>query len=179
MIEIVESPVIAGVKLVKLRPFGDERGSFIEMFRKEWFPERSWERVQTNRSESAAGVLRGLHYHKHQVDYWHVIRGRVQVGLADLRRSSPTFRAAYLLTMAASDHLGLFIPCGVAHGFLALEETTLSYVVDNYYDGSDELGVAWNDPAFGLEWASSEPVISKRDQNNRRLDQIDPADLPQ
>jgi dTDP-4-dehydrorhamnose 3,5-epimerase len=56
----------------------------METFRKVWFPQRSWDIVQTNRSDSKAGVLRGLHYHHEQVDYWIVLRGRIRVGLADL-----------------------------------------------------------------------------------------------
>ena len=84
MTEIVESGHIAGLKIARLTAFGDERGRFLETFRKDWFPERSWEIVQTNRSDSRAGVLRGLHYHFQQVDYWYVPRGRIRVGLADL-----------------------------------------------------------------------------------------------
>ena len=63
---------IDGIKYVHLRGFGDERGRFMETFRREWFPERSWDMIQANRSDSVAGVLRGLHYHFHQVDYWYV-----------------------------------------------------------------------------------------------------------
>ncbi|MCB0143185.1 MAG: dTDP-4-dehydrorhamnose 3,5-epimerase family protein, partial [Caldilineaceae bacterium] len=88
MAEITNSTKIVGVKFVALRAFTDERGFFMETFRKEWFPERSWDIVQTNRNFSKAGVLRGLHYHHHQVDYWCVMAGTMRVGLADLRPSS-------------------------------------------------------------------------------------------
>ena len=97
MTEIVASTEIAGVKFAHLRAFGDERGRFMETFRKAWFPERSWEIVQANRSDSKAGVLRGLHYHFHQVDYWYCPFGIARVGLADLRRSSPTYGASQVL----------------------------------------------------------------------------------
>jgi dTDP-4-dehydrorhamnose 3,5-epimerase len=76
------------------------------------------------------------------------------------------------------DQLGLFIPIGVAHGFLALTDATLTYVVDNYYDGRDEFGVAWNDPDLGLDWGTSTPTISPRDQANPRLRDIPAAALP-
>lgn len=89
---LTESGLIHGVINVQLQPYGDERGRFTEFFRREWFPQRDWRHVQSNRSDSRAGVLRGLHYHFNQVDYWYVISGRLRVGLADLRRSSPTFR---------------------------------------------------------------------------------------
>lgn len=167
---IKESTHIAGVYIAQLRPFADERGRFIETFRKEWFPQRTWNVIQSNRSDSKAGVLRGLHYHHHQVDYWYVQFGRIRAGLFDLRPSSPTYRAAQTLVMG--DELGLFIPIGVAHGFLTLEDATLTYVVDNYYDGRDELGVAWNDPDVGLDWGVTKPVLSPRDQNNPRLRDI-------
>ena len=87
---IQESAQIAGLYTVHIPVFADERGRFMETFRVEWFPQVSWARLQTNRSDSVTGVLRGLHYHHHQVDYWYVPRGSVRVGLADLRPSSPT-----------------------------------------------------------------------------------------
>ena len=90
MAHIIASDRIDGIKLAHLRPYRDDRGWFIETFRKEWFPERTLEIIQTNRSYSKAGVLRGLHYHFRQIDYWYVVNGKIRVGLADLRRSSPT-----------------------------------------------------------------------------------------
>ena len=69
MPEIIPSTQINGVQFVKLRAFEDERGYFMETFRKEWFPQRQWDRIQTNRNFSKAGVLRGLHYHHHQVSF--------------------------------------------------------------------------------------------------------------
>ena len=116
---LTESGLIHGVINVQLQPYGDERGRFTEFFRREWFPQRDWRHVQSNRSDSRAGVLRGLHYHFNQVDYWYVISGRLRVGLADLRRSSPTFRCTETIDLDAAGNRGLFIPVGVAHGFLA------------------------------------------------------------
>lgn len=178
MAEIIESSRIAGVKLVRLKPLSDERGRFLETFRKEWFPERTWERVQTNRSDSMAGVLRGLHYHFHQVDYWYVARGRIRVGLADLRRNSPTFGASEIIELGEHNECGLYIPSGVAHGFYALTDATLTYLVDNYYDGSDEFGVAWDDPELAVPWNVTEPLMSLRDRNNPRLRDIPAEQRP-
>ena len=87
---IREAPEIQGVKLVALTPHPDARGRFLETFRKSWFPERTWETLQGNLSRSRAGVLRGLHYHFTQVDYWVPVEGRARVGLYDLRKQSPT-----------------------------------------------------------------------------------------
>ncbi len=177
-VEIVESEDIVGVKVVRLLPFGDERGRFMETFRKEWFPERSWDVVQANRSESAAGVLRGLHYHFRQVDYWHVISGEVRVGLADLRAGSPTCGASQVITLRGDEPTGLFIPSGVAHGFYAVTDVTLTYIVDNYYDGDDELGVAWDDPELAVDWGVDAPILSARDQANPRWQEISAEHLP-
>lgn len=169
---------IAGVQIAELKVWADERGQFLETFRKEWFPQRRWERVQTNRSDSQAGVLRGLHYHHHQVDYWFVVRGKIRVGLADLRPSSPTYLQSAVVEMSESKPIGLYIPIGVAHGFLTVTDATLTYLVDNYYDGADEHGVAWNDPQLNVPWGISQPRLSPRDQQNRYLADIPPEKQP-
>lgn len=180
MTQIEESATISGVYLARLRAFGDERGRFMETFRKEWFPQRSWDIVQMNRSDSQARVLRGLHFHHKQVDYWYVPAGRIRAGLVDLRPSSPTYLAAQTVEMGEENNVGLFIPIGVAHGFLALTAVTITYIVDNYYNGTDELGVAWNDPALNLNWQLTiTPILSGRDLANPLLANIPPAHLPQ
>jgi dTDP-4-dehydrorhamnose 3,5-epimerase len=178
MADINPSTTIHGVNIAKLQVFADDRGAFMETFRKEWFPERTWHILQGNRSRSEAGVLRGLHYHHHQVDYWHVVDGRIQVALADLRPSSPTYLATEMLILDAATPSGLFIPPGVAHGFLAQTPATLTYLVDNYYTGSDELGVAWNDPTLALAWQIEQPMLSPRDRQNPFLADIAAAALP-
>ncbi|CAN5743717.1 dTDP-4-dehydrorhamnose 3,5-epimerase [soil metagenome] len=178
MTEIIESDQIAGVKFTKLKIFGDERGRFMETFRKDWFPERTWEIFQNNRSDSKAGVLRGLHYHFQQVDYWHVPHGRIRVGLADLRASSPTYGASQVLEIGDHNQMGIFIPVGVAHGFLTLTDATVTYLVDQYYNGGDEFGVAWNDPTLAVAWGVVEPILSGRDQQNPELRNIQSAHLP-
>lgn len=166
MPQIKESPLIKDVQIVTLTSFGDERGRFMETFRKEWFPQRSWEIVQSNRSDSRAGILRGLHYHFKQVDYWYVVNGKIRAGLFDMRPHSPTYGATQTIEMGEENQLGLFIPIGVAHGFVTLTDATLTYIVDNYYDSYDEFGVAWNDPEVGLAWGVESPVVSGRDAAN-------------
>src|SRR5210317_2158430 len=117
MTHIEEFRNITGVQIVHLQSFKDERGRFMEAFRKEWFPQRNWDILQCNRSDSKQGVLRGLHYHHHQVDYWYVANGQMRVGLADIRTSSPTYLNAMTIDLSDDNELGLFIPVGVAHGF--------------------------------------------------------------
>ena len=178
MAEIDVSKRIAGVKFVTLKAYADERGKFLETFRRAWFPERSWDIIQTNCSYSRAGVLRGLHFHHRQVDYWFAPTGKLRVGLADLRPGSPTYGASQTLEIGEHAPIGVFIPIGVAHGFLALTDVALTYMVDNYYDGDDERGVAWNDPTLAVEWGMSEPIVSDRDRQNPLLRDLDPKQIP-
>ena len=173
---------IQGVFTMVHRAMVDERGRFTEIFRQEWFPQRSWEQVQCNRSESRRGVLRGLHFHRQQVDYWQCVDGCIRVGLYDLRPGSSTGGAGTILDMDSARPCGIFIPAGVAHGYLALTDATIIYVVDRYYDGgNDEFGVAWDDPDIGLAWGveeGSEVILSERDTANPSLRDLDDADLP-
>jgi dTDP-4-dehydrorhamnose 3,5-epimerase len=167
------SPRIEGVYVVRFQKFGDGRGYFYETFRRSWIPGVR-DMVQGNCSFSRAGVLRGLHYHLKQADFWSVPVGRVRAALYDFRPSSATFGAAQTMDMGGDDAVGLYIPRGVAHGFCALEDVFMTYLVDEYYDGADELGIRWDDPALGLEWALRAPaVVSERDARNPAL-----ADVP-
>ena len=168
MPKIFESDVIAHVLIVEPDVHGDARGRFIETYRRSWFP-LGREMVQGNRSDKQAGAVVGLHYHLHQSDYWLVPRGRARVVLHDLREGSPTDRATQVLEIGEDDSRGVFIPPGVAHGFAALTDVTMTYLVDRYYDPADELGVRWDDPEVGADWglpAGLAPVLSDRDRAN-------------
>jgi dTDP-4-dehydrorhamnose 3,5-epimerase len=134
--------------------------------------------VQANRSDKAAGAVVGLHYHPHQADYWRCPRGTARVILHDLRQGSSTDRATQVLEISDHDCRGVFIPPGVAHGFAALTDVTLTYLVDNYYNPGDELGVAWDDPEIGADWGVADPILSARDQANPRRADIDPSRRP-
>ena len=168
MPELIPSSVIDGVVLVRPDVHGDERGRFVETYRRNWFPDGR-EMVQGNRSEKQAGALVGLHFHLHQADYWYVPRGCARVVLHDLRRGAPTEGATLELQLDDVQHAGVWIPPGVAHGFAAATDLTMTYLVDQYYNPADELGVAWNDPDVGADWGvdpGTEPILSARDQAN-------------
>jgi dTDP-4-dehydrorhamnose 3,5-epimerase len=175
--EIEMSDVIADVVTVVPNVHGDERGRFVETYRRSWFP-LGREMVQANRSEKQAGAVVGLHYHLHQSDYWYVLRGTARVVLHDLRKGSPTDGATLSIDLDGDEDRGLFIPPGVAHGFASLTDLTLWYLVDNYYNPADELGVAWDDPAIAADWGVTDPVLSPRDQTNPLRSEIDPGDQP-
>lgn len=159
---------IDGVVVVTPEVHDDDRGVFVETYRRSWFA-HGREMVQGNRSDKQAGAVVGLHFHCHQADYWYVPAGRVQVVLHDLRVGSPTEGVTHTLVIGDHDHRGVWIPPGVAHGFAAVVDATLTYLVDQYYNPVDERGVAWDDPAIGADWglaAGTAPVVSARDQAN-------------
>ena len=172
MASVTDSDVIAGVVIVEPKVHGDERGRFLETYRRSWFAEGR-EMVQANRSDKQAGSLVGLHYHLHQADYWYVPRGKARVVLHDLREGSPTEGGTLVLEIGDDNEAGIFIPPGVAHGFASITDLTITYFVDQYYNPEDELGVAWDDPEIGADWGVEDPVLSKRDQTNPRR-----AELP-
>jgi dTDP-4-dehydrorhamnose 3,5-epimerase len=174
---IEESKVIAGVHVVQPDIHGDERGRFIETYRRSWFP-TGREMVQGNRGDRCQGAIVGLHYHLHQADYWYVPRGAARVVLHDLRAGGPTDAATLHLELTDENHTGVFIPPGVAHGFAALTDMTITYLVDGYYNPADELGVAWDDPDVAADWGIAEPVLSDRDQTNPRRADILPGVRP-
>ena len=165
MATVVESELIAGVHVVEPIVHGDDRGLFVESYRREWIP-GAREMIQSNRADRGAGAIVGLHYHLHQADYWYVPFGTARVVLHDLRAGGPTDGATQMLDISGENHLGVFIPPGVAHGFAALTDMVITYLVDGYHNPADELGVAWDDPAVGADWGLTEPVLSGRDQEN-------------
>jgi len=162
---ISPSSIIEGVWVVEPTVHGDQRGLFIETYRREWFP-NGREMIQGNRSNKQAGALVGLHYHLHQADYWYVPVGTIRVVLHDLRAGGPTDGATQIIDISGENHIGVYIPPGVAHGFSALTDVVMTYLVDNYYNPADELGVAWNDPVIGADWGVTDPILSDRDKAN-------------
>jgi dTDP-4-dehydrorhamnose 3,5-epimerase len=182
MADVRESDVIRGVYVVEPVVHGDERGIFVETYRREWFP-HGREMIQGNRGDRQAGAVVGLHYHLHQADYWYVPMGAARVVLHDLREGSPTDGATLAIDLGTRadgthDHRGVFIPPGVAHGFAALTDMTITYLVDGYYDPTDELGVAWDDPEIAADWGVADPVLSGRDQKNPRRAELEAALQP-
>lgn len=172
---VVASPVIDGLVVVDPKVFRDDRGLFVESFRHEWVPGTP-PMVQANRADRQRGCLVGLHYHRHQADYWYVPAGDAFVGLHDLRGSSPTYGESLTLDLGGGEHRGVYIPPGVAHGFYARTDLTITYLVDRYYDPADELGLAWDDPAHGIDWPTTAPLLSERDSSNPRRAEI-PVEL--
>ena len=180
---------LPGVRYGAVARHGDSRGAFRELWRASAFPTltpaetgtpdgREPRFVQANLSSSATGVLRGLHYHRRQLDYWTVASGRAFVALVDVRPLAEGTGAPVVETRELAADEWVVIPMGVAHGFLALEPLELVYLVTNEFDGSDELGFAWDDPAVGVPWPSipatpdGRPILSDRDRSNPALAEL-------
>ena len=184
---------LPGVRLGRLDRFADVRGAFREVWRAGTFGAlepvdtgptadveagREARFVQANLSTSAPGVLRGLHYHRRQLDYWVVTAGRAFVALVDVRSVVAGAASPLVETheLAADDWV--VIPTGVAHGFLAREPLDLLYLVTNEYDGTDELGFAWDDAAVAVPWPTDlptpdgRPILSERDRTNPTLAEL-------
>jgi dTDP-4-dehydrorhamnose 3,5-epimerase len=157
---------IPGAALFELDRHPDDRGSFTEVFRA---GDLGGGFVQANHSKTRAGVLRGLHFHVRQSDAWYVVAGEAEVGLADLRRGRDGLTTA-VVPLNGDDPRVLLIPPGVAHGFAAKTDVDLLYWVDQYYDGSDEHTVAWDEPSVAVPWTVSSPLLSPRDAGALPLD---------
>lgn len=168
---------LTGVHYGSIVRNADERGSFRELWRASAFADKRF--VQANLSTSATGVLRGLHLHQRQDDLWIVAGGRALVALVDIRAclADPAAPPA-IETRALGPDDWVVIPSGVAHGFLALDPLDLVYLVTNEYDGSDELGFAWDDPAVAVPWPTlpgtpdGRPILSGRDGSNPSLAEL-------
>lgn len=161
---------IKDVVIKDLTHLSDDRGGFAEVFRTEWFPDYDHSNIQLNNSTSIEFVLRGMHYHYNQYDYWYVVQGLLQVALVDLRKTSETFGEVETLFLSSNN--GLFIPPQIAHGFLSIQPTELIYVVNQYFNPEDELGLKWNDEMLKVPWAIQNPIISERDENNPILAEV-------
>ena len=176
-----EPTAIADVILVKPRVFGDPRGYFFESWEERKFasggiPARF---VQDNHSRSARHVLRGLHYQlpHPQGKLVRVARGAVFDVAVDIRRSSPTFGRWVGAELSERNHHMLWVPAGLAHGYLTLSETAdFLYRCTDFYVPECERAIIWNDPDIGIQWplpAGIAPVLSAKDAVARSFKQAE------
>ncbi len=162
---------IPGVLLLEPRVFGDDRGFFFESFNQRAFREatgRDWEFVQDNHSRSARHVLRGLHYQLQQPQgkLVRVVSGEIFDVVVDIRRDSPTFGQWFGTVLSAANKLQLWMPPGLAHGFVVLSETAdFLYKTTDYYAPQHERSIAWNDASLAIDWqlGGQVPVLSAKD----------------
>ena len=168
---------IADLLIIEPKVFGDERGFFYETYQEARYKVAgiTVDFVQDNRSRSTQNVLRGLHFQKTkpQGKLVTVTQGRVFDVAVDLRPDSPTFGQHESVLLTGENKVQFYIPPGFAHGFCVLSETAdFQYKCTDYYDPTDESGLLWNDPALGIEWPLTEPLLSPKDSVQPTLAQI-------
>src|SRR5271167_4880701 len=167
-LEILETS-LPGVLILKPRVFTDPRGFFMETYRENVLAAAGIHDrfVQDNHSHSSRGVLRGLHYQlRHaQAKLCRVPQGEVLDIAVDIRVGSPNFGKWVSVLLSGENHAQLYIPKGFAHGFVVRSESAdFLYKCSDYYDGPDDRGVLWNDPALAIDWGMASPLVSEKDQ---------------
>ena len=164
---------IPGVLILEPKVFGDSRGFFLESFNQDTFRKATGLEVnfvQDNHSRSGKGVLRGLHYQlppHAQGKLVRVVSGSVFDVAVDIRRDSPTYGRWVGVSLTAENHRQLWIPPGLAHGFLVTSESAdFLYKTTDYYAPAAERCLAWNDPVVRIEWPldGQQPQLSERDR---------------
>jgi dTDP-4-dehydrorhamnose 3,5-epimerase len=172
---------IPDVILITPKKFGDERGYFMESFRKSLFNEAvgNFDFVQDNQSLSAdAGTIRGLHFQlepKAQGKLVSCVTGGILDVAVDIRTGSPTYGHHVTAELTADNGQMLWVPAGFAHGFCTLEANTkVSYKVTEYYSPEHDRGLAYDDPEIGINWpiASGKAVLSAKDRRQPKLAEL-------
>lgn len=171
---------LKGVWLIEPKVFTDQRGYFMESFRSDLFEQHVGKVnfIQDNESKSTKGVLRGLHFQKGEYSQAKLVRalkGRVLDVVVDIRKNSSTFGKYVAVELTEDNKKQLFMPRGMAHGFLVLsEEAIFSYKVDNTYAPQHEATLAWNDPDVNIDWQinESELILSAKDGEGIALAQL-------
>jgi len=172
---------LQGASLLEPVVHGDHRGFFMESYNEQIMHGLGVNNhfIQDNQSLSVeVGVLRGLHYQlnpKAQTKLIRVLSGVIYDVIVDIRRNSPTFGQWVGVILSEYNKRQLLVPKGFAHGFCTLvPNTQVLYKVDEYYSPENDRGILWNDPALGIDWPVSAPILSDKDQ---RLPLLKDAEL--
>ena len=157
--------------IIEPKVFGDNRGYFIESFKKEIFEKNIGKInfIQENESRSSFGVLRGLHMQKPpyaQAKLVRVVEGEVLDVAVDVRKDSPTFGKSISIILSAENKKQFFVPRGFAHGFVVLSENAIfQYKIDNVYSTENEIGISYNDLDLHIDWVieKEKMILSTKD----------------
>jgi len=164
---------LKGCYLLEPTVFKDKRGAFFESYNKEDFEQhigKTVDFVQDNHSISNKGVLRGLHFQKGeyaQAKLVRAVKGEVLDVIVDIRKDSPTFGQHFRIRLSSKNQKMVFIPKGLAHGFLTLEDDTIFvYKCDNYYNKKAERGIIYNDTDLNVNWEypQDQVILSEKDK---------------
>lgn len=159
---------LEGLQIIQPAVFGDHRGFFMETWNQRRYREAGLDAafVQDNISFSGRGILRGLHFQNPnpQGKLLQVLQGEVFDVAVDIRRHSPTFGKCHTVVLSGENKQQFYVPPGFAHGFVVLSETALFYYkCTQFYSPKNEHAIRWDDPAIGIPWPLSDPVLSERD----------------
>jgi dTDP-4-dehydrorhamnose 3,5-epimerase len=179
----IQETSLPGVLLLEPTVHRDGRGYLFESFRADVLEKAGLPRfVQDNQSFSVRHTLRGLHFQllRPQAKLVRVLAGTIYDVVVDIRQGSPTFGKWHGEVLSAENHRQLYVPAGFAHGFCVVDETAeVLYKCSDYYSGpADQRGVLWSDPGLAIEWPTSSPVVSEKDQKLLPLAQLGPEMLP-
>lgn len=161
---------IKGVYIIDVKTYGDNRGYFMETYKKSDFKGAglNYNFVQDNQSSSRKGVLRGLHFQKKypQAKLVRVLKGEVFDVAVDLRKDSPTYGQWVGAVLSEENKRQFMIPRGFAHGFVVMSDyAEFAYKCDELYHPEDEGGIMWNDPDIGIDWPDvGEIILSEKDK---------------
>lgn len=176
--DFVKTTSISGLLVLKRPVYKDNRGFFTELFHVNEIEQAlniEFKGLQMNHALSVPKVLRGIH-----AESWNKIiypvNGEVFVAIVDIRVDSPTFGKFETFTINDENRIALFISKGLANSYCVLGAQAVDYIylVDAYYDGTDQRAVAWDDPDLNISWPIPDPTISERDRNNPRLRELFP-----
>ena len=164
----IESTPLPGLLLIHADIFTDDRGFFLEVFRKDLFAELGLptDFAQDNHSRSRRGVLRGLHFQWNppQGKLLRVTSGRAFLAVVDIRKNSSTLGKHFTRELSAGTGTQLWIPTGFANGFCALSDVLeVQYKCTAVYNNAAEGSIRWNDPELGIRWPVLAPVLSPKD----------------
>ena len=179
-----ERQSIEGVILVKPKVFGDNRGFFMETYKKSDFIANGIdvEFTQDNHSKSTKGVLRGLHYQAKpygQAKLVRCVKGRIYDVAVDIRKNSKTFGQYIKVELSEENKNMIYIPQGFAHGFVALSESVeILYKTSGEYAPQADRGILWNDKEINIDWGIDfEPILSDKDKYQSELSEISKEEL--
>ena len=165
---------LPGVMLIQPDVHRDARGFFLEFYQADKYRAIGIDGpfVQDNHSRSVQGTVRGLHLQirRPQAKLIRVVAGEIYDVAVDVRRGSPTFGRWVGFPLSAESFAQLYIPAGFAHGFSVRSAVAeIEYKCSDFYDPQGELGIAWDDPALGIDWSVESPILSDRDRAHPRL----------
>lgn len=169
---------IKDLLIIQPKKFGDDRGFFVETFKKSDFVAAgiNEEFVQDNHSCSAKGVLRGIHFQSDPMAQGKLVRvtqGSVWDVAVDLRSDSETFGKWFGIELSAENGTMFYIPPGFGHGFVTLEDNThFMYKCTNEYSPEHDGGIRWDDPELGIEWPLTDVQVSEKDAKLPYLSEV-------